>query len=369
LVVSPSGDTRFLAGTGGAPLATGGSFPLGTARLAPGELLLLYSDGILERPGRTHPSGAAELATVAASCAAGRAFVDPDLSVAERVCVQTVEMLVRTTGHHDDITLLAAQRVPVVADLDFDLPPEPAALSGARETIGAWLTAAGATAQDAFLVQHALGELMTNSIEHAASIVAVSGWLTPIGEVAFSVRDQGAWQTPTVSPTRGRGLAMAAQLVDSLKVTRSEAGTTAWVRHTLMRPARLLDLPSPSAPVPDSPFRIAEEPGGDEARVRIEGAIDAVTAGSTRTELLRRGRGGTVPLYVDLSGVTHLSSAGVSALHHVAARHLEQNAPITLLASDGAPARVILDLVGLPRGPVLSTGLRELSVDLSTIAG
>ncbi|WP_433359772.1 SpoIIE family protein phosphatase [Actinoplanes sp. CA-142083] len=369
LVVSPSGETRFLPGTGGAPLATGGSFPVGTARLAPGELLLLYSDGILERPGRTHPSGSAELATVAASCAAGRAFSDPGLTAAERVCVQTVEMLVRATGHHDDITLLAAQRVPVLTDLDLDLPPEPTALRGARETIGEWLASAGATSQDTFMIQHALGELMTNSIEHAASLVAVSGWLTPAGEVRFSVRDQGAWRTPTVSPTRGRGLAMAAQLVDGLKVEPSASGTTAWVRHTLTRPARMLDLPVTSAPAVSSPFLIAEEPGGDETRVRIEGAVDAVTAGSARQELLRRSRGGTVPLLVDLSGVTHLSSAGVSALHHVAAVHLSQSAPITLVASEGSPAQVILDLVGLARGPVLSTGLREMSVDLSTIAG
>jgi anti-anti-sigma regulatory factor len=72
---------------------------------------------------------------------------------------------------------------------------------------------------------------------------------------------------------------------------------------------------------------------------------------------------------VDLSAVTHLSSARVSALHHVARQHLEQKAPLSLHATDGTPAQVILDLVGLARGPGLSTGLREMSVDLSTIAG
>ena len=67
--------------------------------------------------------------------------------------------------------------------------------------------------------------------------------------------------------------------------------------------------------------------------------------------------------------MTHLSSAGVSALHDVAGLHVEQKAPLSLHATDGSPAQVILDLVGLPRGPVLSTGSSDLSVDLSTIAG
>lgn len=77
LLVTPGGEARYLPGTGGTPLATGGSFPVGTARLEPGDLLLLYTDGILERPGRSHPESAAELAAVAADSAAGRALHEP----------------------------------------------------------------------------------------------------------------------------------------------------------------------------------------------------------------------------------------------------------------------------------------------------
>jgi len=368
LVVSPSGETRFLSRTGGSPLATGGTFPIGTARLAPGELLLLYTDGVIERPGRDHRTGAEELAEVAANCATGRALREPGSSAASRVCTQAVELLVRATGHHDDITLLAAERVPVVAPLALDLPPDPAFLRAAREEIGGWLAAAGAGSQDAFAIQHALGELMTNAIEHARTVVAVRGSLTVSGQISVSVRDEGAWIEPSVSPTRGRGLAMASRLVDSLHMEPSSSGTTALLTHTLHQPARLLDPASSnisdfSVSSTSSIFRIVEEPGGDEARVRIEGAVDAITAGDTMAELLRRSRGGTVAMTVDLSGVTHLASAGVSVLHQLTGRHDEQKSPLTLRAAAGSPARAVLELVGL------STAPGEVSAGLSTIAG
>ncbi|MEU4236745.1 SpoIIE family protein phosphatase [Actinoplanes sp. NPDC026619] len=367
LLVTPGGPTRYLRSTGGKPLATGGSFPIGTDRVRPGELLLLYTDGILERPGRDHVSGAAELAQVAADSAAGRALRDPAATPAERVCSHTVELLVRATGHSDDITLLAAQRVPLPPALTLDLPADPTVLQETRAKIQAWLYAVGATATDTFAVQHALGEFLANAMEHASTpyAIEVRGVLGAAGQVEISVRDRGAWREPTPQPNRGRGLALAAQLVETVQVEPSAKGTIARLRHTLVRPARLLSERGPSSEMSHL-FTIVEEPGGDETRVRIEGDIDAVTAERVRTELLRRSRGGTVPLHVDLSAVTHLASAGVSALHHVAAQHAEQKAALELHAADGTPVRVILDLVGLPG---LSTGRDRMSAGPSTIAG
>jgi anti-anti-sigma regulatory factor len=98
----------------------------------------------------------------------------------------------------------------------------------------------------------------------------------------------------------------------------------------------------------EPPFRIVELPGDDETRVRVEGPLDAGTAALAKKELLRRSRGGTVPLTADLSGVTLLSSAGVSALHLVAEQHNEQKATLSLHARAGSPAQVVLHLVALP---------------------
>jgi serine phosphatase RsbU (regulator of sigma subunit)/anti-sigma regulatory factor (Ser/Thr protein kinase)/anti-anti-sigma regulatory factor len=361
LIVAADGKPgRRLEGTGGTPLGTGGSFPVRTDRLEVGELLLMFTDGILERPGRSHDASVAELAQVAADTAAGRALHEPASTPAERVCNQTIEMLVRAAGHNDDITLLAVQRLPRVPDLDLDLPAEPAALREARAAIASWLDALGAAEPDVFVLQHALGELMTNAIEHGrgAATISVRASLTDSGRLDATVTDRGRWREPVREPLRGRGLALTAQLVDNLLVTPADDGTQARIELRLSRPARLLGPASgPSRPdrPPASQLLITELPGDDETSVRVDGPIDATTADLVRKELLRRGRGGTVGLTVDLSGVTHLSSAGVSALHHVASRHAEQKAPLRLHAPTGSPAQVVLDLVALPHDDALAS--------------
>jgi serine phosphatase RsbU (regulator of sigma subunit)/anti-sigma regulatory factor (Ser/Thr protein kinase)/anti-anti-sigma regulatory factor len=349
LVVSPDGRPgRHLTGTGGTPLGTGGSFPVHTDKLEVGELLLMFTDGILERPGRSHEASIAELARVAADSAAGRALHDPASIPAERVCNQAIELLVRATGHDDDITLLTVQRLPRVPDLEFDLPAEPTALRGARAAIASWLDALGAAEPDVFVIQHALGELMTNAIEHSDgdATVSVHATLTDSGRLDATVTDRGRWREPVRQPMRGRGLALTAQLVDHLLVTPAEEGTRARIELRLGRPARLLG-PAAGPSRPDrpaaSPLQITELERDDETSVRVDGPIDAATAGQVGTELLRRSRGGTVGLTVDLTGVTHLSSAGVSALHKVA-----EKASLRLYAPPGSPAQVVLDLVALP---------------------
>ncbi|WP_394326905.1 SpoIIE family protein phosphatase [Actinoplanes awajinensis] len=382
LVVSAAGETRFLPVTGGAPLGTGGAFPVQQDRLEPGDLVLLYSDGILERPLVALPSppastslplsdsapdsllssSATELARVAADAAAGRALRDPSATVAERVCAQTIELLVRAGGHADDITLLAAQRVTVVPELVLERAADPASLRGIRVELGRWLTALGAAEHDAFVLQHALGELTTNAIEHAFSGVSpatteprtieVRAVLTTAGRVEATVSDHGGWRAPERQPIRGRGLALTAQLVESLRVEPGENGTVATVRHPLNRPARLLAGfdDAPRTPEP-AVLLIAELPSDDETQVRLAGPVDAASAAHARQELLRRSRGGAVPMTVDLTGVTHLASAGVSALFQIAEQHHDQKATLTLLAAPGSPAREILDLVGLPVTP------------------
>ncbi|MEV4642068.1 SpoIIE family protein phosphatase [Actinoplanes sp. NPDC049548] len=353
LLVTADGGSRFLDVTGGTPLGTGGVLPTGTAHVGVGDVVLLYSDGILERPGMTLPESSAELARTAANAAAGRALHAPAATAAERVCTQTVELMVRATGHRDDITLLAAQRVTAPADLVLELPAELASLRTARVVLADWLAAAGAAEEDVFLLQHALGELVTNAIEHAfdgalgKDVVRLAVRLSPTGRVEAEVTDHGTWREPARQSLRGRGLALTAQLVGGLRVVPGPAGTVATIQHPLLRPAQTPGRPDPTPhePVDDMPLRIDEV---TPSEIRVSGTADAASASMLRQDLLRRTRGGHLPVTVDLTGVTHLASAGVSALHHVAEQHREQGAELDLHAARGSAAQAVLDLVGLP---------------------
>ncbi|WP_433304347.1 PP2C family protein-serine/threonine phosphatase [Actinoplanes sp. CA-030573] len=89
---------RYLPLSGSGPLGTGADYRLGTDRLEPNDMVLLYSDGIIERPGRGPAAATVELSQVAIDSVARRGL-DPALSAAERASTPTLELLVRQSGH------------------------------------------------------------------------------------------------------------------------------------------------------------------------------------------------------------------------------------------------------------------------------
>ncbi|MFK3984374.1 SpoIIE family protein phosphatase [Micromonospora sp. NPDC050397] len=364
LLLTAEGDGRFLPTTGAGPLGVGGAFTAevtGTATLDPGTTVLLYTDGIIERPGRSLSQASVELAQAAADIAADRALRDDGLLPAERVCTQTLELLTRLTGHTDDITLLAGRRVD---------PPEPLRLTlssnGAdqlrllRTRTSRWLAACGADPVDESAVRHALAELVTNSLEHAypdhadeSATCEITVTLHPDGHLRARVRDHGTWREPRPSPDRGLGLRLTAAMVDNLCVDHDEYGTTATVEHALTRPARLLttdQLPARRPVLPSAqadPLLIIEQPWSPAPRLRIDGPMDAATAAHVEQAVREAGISGTRDLTVDLTGVSHLASAGVAALHRLAATHRANSTVLRLYAPTAGPADMILTLVGL----------------------
>ncbi len=366
LVVGADGTVRFLPGTGTGPLGTGSAPHLAVGAFAPGELLLLYSDGLIERPHRTIEAGMAELAKVAADAAANRTLsAGAAPTAAERVCQLAVELLTRT-GYADDVTALAVERLadPVPA-LHLELPSERASLSGARDAFTDWLNSLGAAAEDTEALHLAMVEVVTNAIEHAyppgePGLVALDATLGDDGNVECRVTDHGTWRRPDASDAdRGHGLMVAGHVVDTLLVTHPPGpagspgtrGTVVSLRLRLRRPAFLAwrhESARAAAHSAEPPFTVDTSIGETGvARARVTGAVDIVTAGQMARRLLSASRGGTVPLVADLTGVTQLASAGVRALYQVRDRLTVHQQDMTLLTAPGSSAQVVLDLVQL----------------------
>ena len=356
LIVDPSGTTRFLPLTGHRPLGAGASATPLTTTLAIGEVLVLYSDGLVERPGRTWESGLAMLATVVGDAVLHRGLpVDRPDSVPERVCAHAIDLMTRP-NHLDDVTMLAVQRrARPVAPWYAQYPARPDQLEVIRSDLRAWLRALLVTGEDETALTLAVSEVAANSIEHgfrsgAAGTVRVQANLTTRGDALIVVADDGGWRTPvTKAGTRGRGLAMVAEAMDDFGIETEATGTVVRMRRRLHRPIGLL-AGTGRAQVASALFAAVPSGPIGARLITVSGPIDLASAPLLRQEVLRAGRGGELPVTIDLTGVTHLSSAGVQMLHTLSASGQPGTlrTPPVLITAPGSPAAFVLDMAGLP---------------------
>lgn len=354
LLVSPEEGARYLAVSGAGPLATGVPMTVAREFVPLDALLVLFSDGILERPGRAPARSTVELAQLVDEVRATTPDTD---AVVERVCEVPLRTMTHGAGRRDDISLLAVHRVEQPRELDMSAPARHSAVGAVRRELVQWLTEVHAGEDDRFALTHAVSELVTNCVEHAYAyaedepdpVVSVSVRLLENGEALVVVADRGRWRSNREQEpdrARGHGLAMAADLADQLELDRRPDGTTAVLRRALRRPVRLLsDETGAVAPIVSPERAFTMERKG--ATVIVAGPLDVGTAPALRDELLRATRGGTNGVTVDLTAVDHLSSAAVRVLHEVARRAGIQGERLRLVAPAGSTAQQVLALVGL----------------------
>jgi serine phosphatase RsbU (regulator of sigma subunit)/anti-sigma regulatory factor (Ser/Thr protein kinase)/anti-anti-sigma regulatory factor len=344
-----TGQARFVEPSGGSPLGTGGAYQIAHDRLEYGDVLLLYTDGIIERPDREPVQATLELLTVTGTAAAGRAFtLTVPTRASERVTEQVLELLTRITGHSDDITLFAAQRRHPVEPFTRTAPAVAQFVRQWRVDFDEWLHDLDVDPIQALGVSHALVEMTTNAVEHAYSDAADPGEMTmsavlhDTGVLEVSVRDTGIWRQsarPT-SEDRGHGLALAGSMVDHLAIDHDDSGTTGVCRTRLTRPPALVALARQTQPAADSEFSAILD--GD--RLLVSGSVDITTAPDLERSLRNHMQHATRSLTVDMSQVTHLASAGVQIL----AQAIRRSADLILYARPGSPAQHVLVLTRLP---------------------
>jgi anti-anti-sigma factor len=380
VIVTPGGTARHLPSTGTSPLGTGAIPRVASTQLRPGDLVLLYSDGLaaprlpdramaaLAARAGAGPAGHTPLPDADSPDAAipdagtpGTGTTDSGTTPAERLCVAAVAQLAYDTAA-GDVTAVAAQWTPApVPGLDLDLPAETGTVRAARRSLGDWLSQLGPlpTQRDALLL--AASELTANAVEHAYPAgqpgrVELHATVSDHGDLVCRVVDHGHWQVPGPGlPFRGHGLTVAARLADKLRVEHpwqdaAEAagtrGTVVTFWHRLSRPASLAVRRTARQPA-GPPFGVHITPGAMAAQATVQGPLDASTADRLAARLLSACGGGTVPLTVDLPQVSRLTSAAVRVLYRVKAQLNAHRQELTLRAAPGSPADAALTAAGL----------------------
>jgi anti-anti-sigma factor len=356
LLVTADASSRYLQPSGAGPLGSGAGFPVRTEVLNVGDAIMLYTDGLIERPGRPLGASTAEFADLAASIASGGAFViDTPARPIDRLCSETLELLLRSTGYSDDVTLLAVQRRTPTPPLRMTLDATVHAARTVRARLREWLWELGAGPDDISDVVHAISEFVENVVEHAYTAevsdgVVVEAALTGDGNLRASVIDRGQWKDHREGEQdRGRGLAMAEALVSHAHLSHGADGTTATLTHRLSRPANFVTDPLVSRAnyqrAIDCEFVSIV---GDAGRIVVSGDVDSNSASTLDRQIAVESRSGIAPLTIDLSAVTHLGSAGVSALAAARDRGRRQGGDCVLVAPPGSPAHHVLSLVQIP---------------------
>jgi GAF domain-containing protein/anti-sigma regulatory factor (Ser/Thr protein kinase) len=224
LVLEPDGSTRFLEGGRSVPLGLPFDLPRPQAseRLSPGAVLVVYTDGLVERREEPLDRGLERLAAVA-SGVKGSALKEISDALLELV----------TEDRHDDVALLTIGPRRPAEVFRRTFPADAHELATMRAELRLWLERSGLPIETREDVVLACTEAATNAIEHA--YIGRGGQVHIEAEsedrwLRLSVTDQGRWRHPRPDDSRGRGLELVRAVIGDVDVERGESGTTVRMR-------------------------------------------------------------------------------------------------------------------------------------------
>jgi serine phosphatase RsbU (regulator of sigma subunit)/anti-sigma regulatory factor (Ser/Thr protein kinase)/anti-anti-sigma regulatory factor len=354
IVISPDGESRVLPMHAGPTLGSGGSeeAAVATVTLRPGDTVVIYSDGLVERSGAPLSAGIERLSG-SLSAAEREAASGPAAPAPDRICQAAVDSA--GTDPADDVTVLAAQLTGAgpPPSLEVTVPAVPAMLSQVRARMREWLSLLDAAGRDQAAIAVATTEAVTNAIDHAyrggaSGMVRVEALLDKEGRAEVTVSDDGRWRGPPVDPGyRGRGLTIMRSLMDSVEIDHDEDGTAVMMDRQLGFPVVIDGESSPEIEGSADPdYLVVEISRADHPVLTVRGPIDIHTVATFGHALADAGRGGALAFTVDMSAVTVLSSDGVQALAQLIEHDPLGHIP-SVVAPSGSVVREVLALTGL----------------------
>jgi serine phosphatase RsbU (regulator of sigma subunit)/anti-sigma regulatory factor (Ser/Thr protein kinase) len=192
--------------------------------LRPGETLLLYTDGLVERRGTSIREGLDRLAE--------RALAHPGSDLPE-LCDQLLDDLLDLGDVADDVALVLVRPALPGGPLSLRLPGEARVLYQARAAVRRWLRESHILPKDAGEVLVACGEACANVVQHAYGAAPGPMWVEARlvdGSVEITVRDQGAWRAPS-GRGGGWGIQLMTALMDAVDVEHGDEGTVVRMRR------------------------------------------------------------------------------------------------------------------------------------------
>jgi anti-sigma regulatory factor (Ser/Thr protein kinase) len=216
----------------GAPLGLGGRWQTGAVRLEPGDSILLFSDGVVERRDRPLSDGLDALVAAAAASPSG----DP-----RNLCSLATAAVPGTTD--DDVAVLAVEHALAASrSATMQVAAEPTGPSRVRQ----WMTA---RLREWSVPESVIGaailctsELTTNALLHAGTPAHVHIDLNA-ERLLVSVADTGTRGSvirahADTLASRGRGLGLIEELSDSWGTDPTVRGSTVWFEMLLAGKAR-----------------------------------------------------------------------------------------------------------------------------------
>jgi len=227
--VQIAGEVRFLERGRTTPLAAlpepircneeTESFPAGS-------VLVLYSDGLIERRGEQLDLGMARLRDVLRDAPSGHPEALADRLLAE---------LVGEVPQDDDVAVLCLRAAPEAPPLVISMPPEPAALADVRASVRRWLDEVPLPEEMREEVVLACNEACANAVEHAY----LDGPAAPIRvslrrnatDIRIEIVDEGAWRRDGEDAGRGHGMPVMRALMDEVDLRPTDEGTVVAMRR------------------------------------------------------------------------------------------------------------------------------------------
>jgi serine phosphatase RsbU (regulator of sigma subunit)/anti-sigma regulatory factor (Ser/Thr protein kinase)/GAF domain-containing protein len=183
-------------------------------------VLLLYTDGLVERRHTGLDDGIAEV------CAILHEGRDAEL---EHLASQIMQRLAPSDGYQDDVALLL-YRHP--GPLEIDFPADVNRLADVRTALRKWLIRAEVNPDQIHDVLIAAGEAVSNSIEHGhrERPDGVIRLRATVGAdvVRLTIVDSGSWKPPRPEDRshRGRGINLMQALMQDVTIDPETDGTT-----------------------------------------------------------------------------------------------------------------------------------------------